>query len=142
MDSYDTTSTSIEVDQKQKVNQADLEKEYNQMEPLAKQPTLPGGAMIEIPEHLGTSDTIAKRFKSVGSVALSHNIIEGYLMKYSPSFLKGWQKRYVILKDKRLYYKKTKEQPYPNGVVNFDHFQCFLLTNSKDPLQFQIKVEG
>ena len=63
-------------------------------------------------------------------------------MKYSPSMLKGWQKRYVILKDKRLYYKKTKEQPYPNGVVNFDHFQCFILSNVKDPLQFQIKIEG
>ena len=80
------------------------------MQTLEKQPTVPEGVHIFIPEHLGTSDTIAKRMKNnVGTVGQNQNIMEGYLQKYSPSILKGWQKRYVILKDKRLYYKKTKE---------------------------------
>mgnify|MGYP001458182596 CR=1 FL=1 len=37
------------------------------------------------------------------------NDFEGYLYKYSPSIFKGWQKRYIILKDKKLMYKKTME---------------------------------
>ena len=39
-------------------------------------------------------------------------------------------------------YKKTQQQPYPNGVINFDHFRVHLFANSKDPLQFQVKIEG
>ena len=57
------------------------------------------------------------------------NDMEGYLHKYSPSLFKGWQKRYVVLKDRKLIYKKTKEQQYANGVLNFDNFQVNLFAN-------------
>jgi len=54
----------------------------------------------------------------------------GYLEKYSPSLFAGWQRRYIILKDRKLkYYEsdKPKDLEVPLGVVNFDHFKCYCL---------------
>lgn len=84
---------------------------------------VPSHADFIIPEGLGSSSSIAlKKGKTNVGNKLNQNDIEGYLSKYSPSMLKGWQKRYVILRDRKLSYKKTHEQSYPNGVLNFDHF--------------------
>lgn len=95
---------------------------------------VPTGQPFEMPEGLGSSNSIAIRHGKSAAAKLNPNDFEGYLQKYSPSMLKGWQKRYVILKDRKLYYKKTHEQPYPNGVLNFDHFQAHLYANTKDAL--------
>jgi hypothetical protein len=89
---------------------------------------------FDIPRGLGSTGSIALRTGKPISVKLNANDIEGYLYKYSPSMLKGWQKRYVILKNRKLHYQKTEDQKYPNGVLNFDHFQVHLFANTKDPL--------
>ena len=64
---------------------------------------------FDIPAGLGSSGSIAIKHGKAKGVKLNPNDIEGYLYKYSPSMLKGWQKRYVILKDRKLSYKKTAE---------------------------------
>ena len=46
---------------------------------------------------------------------------EGYLEKYSPAFLVGWQRRFFVLKDGKLkYYKDKSDLSVPQGVINFD----------------------
>ena len=48
---------------------------------------------------------------------------EGILEKQSPSFHKRWQKRYFVLKNRHLFYYKTKadydKQLTCRGVLNF-----------------------
>ena len=130
MDSLDNTkSNSTSSDSKKDQLQRNLEEEYSNLHPLQKQPTMQQGIIMDMPLNLGTTETIAKKQLETGidkegtlaDLQLNESM-EGYLQKYSPSMLKGWQKRYVILKDRRLYYKKKQQQPYPNGVVNFDRF--------------------
>lgn len=51
----------------------------------------------------------------------------GYFMKYSPSIWAGWQKRYFVLKDRKIKYFKSdskEDMKVPLGVINFDHFRC------------------
>lgn len=64
---------------------------------------------VDIPSGLGSSTSIAFKRGMTVDPRKNPNDIEGYLSKYSPHLLKGWQKRYVILKDKKLSYKKNKE---------------------------------
>lgn len=71
---------------------------------------VPVNQNFERPDGLSNSKSI--RFKNVGDSLdprKNPNDFEGYLYKYSPSIFKGWQKRYIILKDKKLMYKKTME---------------------------------
>ena len=51
----------------------------------------------------------------------------GYLEKYSPSLFAGWQRRFVVIKDRKLkYYASDKEKDLKNplGILNFDHLNC------------------
>ena len=51
----------------------------------------------------------------------------GYLEKYSPSIFAGWQRRDVIVKDRKLKYytsDKDKDLKAPLGILNFDHLNC------------------
>ena len=53
--------------------------------------------------------------------------IRGYIEKYSPSIFAGWQRRYVIVKDRKLKYytsDKDKDLKAPLGILNFDHLNC------------------
>lgn len=72
--------------------------------------------------------------------------MKGFLFKYSPSMWAGWQKRYIVLKDRKLkYYKSDSPQhmEVPLGVINFDHFRCFCQTKSDDKdLVFEIEIDG
>ena len=45
---------------------------------------------------------------------------EGWLKKKSPSLVKGWQKRYFVLSDKKLFYYKNEKRNKLLGVINFD----------------------
>ena len=67
-------------------------------------------------------------------------------MKYSPSMWAGWQKRYVVLKERKLkYFKSNSKQDLavPLGVINFDHFRCWCepMEEAKKT-QFQIEIVG
>lgn len=51
----------------------------------------------------------------------------GYLEKYSPSLFAGWQRRFLVIKDRKLkYYASDKEKDLKNplGILNFDHLNC------------------
>ena len=51
--------------------------------------------------------------------------IRGWLEKKSASMFKGWQPRYVILKDRKMkYYKSDNEHDLaiPQGVINMEQF--------------------
>ena len=51
---------------------------------------------------------ISASFK-MSTVRLPHDRC-GYLMKQSPAWLKSWQSRYVILKDRKLKYFKSNQE--------------------------------
>jgi hypothetical protein len=53
----------------------------------------------------------------------------GVLYKKSPKFLVGWQKRYFVLSDKKLYYYANEEAKHPQGTINFDLVTVLLLTD-------------
>lgn len=78
--------------------------------------------------------------KDIKSNILTHETIKGNLFKKSPSIFQGWQKRYVILKDKKLKYFLEEGAKYPQGVINFDLFMCEL--KSGEPNEFSIKFTG
>lgn len=48
--------------------------------------------------------------------------IKGYLMKQSPHLLQGWQKRYVIVQDRKMSYYKDREEGGRQlmGYLDFD----------------------
>ena len=93
--------------------------------------------------------TPKKRLTHINEIPESSSLVtgmkemRGYLEKFSPALLKGWQRRYVILKDHKLkYYLDFEEQHLqaPQGVINFDNFQC-----SVEPVNqkcFNLKMEG
>lgn len=67
-------------------------------------------------------------------------------MKYSPSIWAGWQKRYFVLKDRKLKYFKSNDPDHmkvPLGVINFDHFRCWCEPLEEDQkFKFKIEMEG
>ena len=64
---------------------------------------------VDIPTGLGSSAMISIKKGIRAALDKASNDIEGPLQKYSPHLLKGWQKRYVILKGGKLSYKKNKD---------------------------------
>eukprot|EP00347_Sterkiella_histriomuscorum_P006332 403353158 len=55
---------------------------------------------------------------------------EGYLEKQSPKLLVGWQNRYFMLKNRKLYYYKSKTKTdQVKGVINFDQVECQIKHN-------------
>lgn len=73
---------------------------------------VPSDQTFAMPQGIGSMDQIKSRLsqavqqKMAEDDPAAHNI-EGYIMKYSPALLKGWQKRWVTVKNKKLTYRKT-----------------------------------
>ena len=71
---------------------------------------------------------------------------EGFLYKKSPSLFVGWQERYAILKERKLKYFKSnsaEDLAVPQGVLNFDHFNCTVeKCDDKDGILFNIHIMG
>ena len=59
----------------------------------------------------------------MSDVLTKDDVNEGVLEKQSPSFHKMWQKRYFVLKDRMLFYYKTKQEYEQDktckGIINF-----------------------
>ena len=91
---------------------------------------MPSSQQMDKPSRISHNNSMIIRQTNIMFINKKSNNIEGILHKYSPSMFKGWQKRYVILKDRKLIYKKNKDQVFPNGVLNFDHFQVNVFTNN------------
>mmetsp|Transcript_17538 Transcript_17538/g.29584 ORF Transcript_17538/g.29584 Transcript_17538/m.29584 type:complete len:240 (+) Transcript_17538:294-1013(+) len=68
--------------------------------------------------------------------------MRGLLMKSSPSIFKGWQQRWVELKDRKLSYFKDQKAKFPSGVLNFEHFMCSVSTSKKDSCCFSLRLAG
>lgn len=56
--------------------------------------------------------------------------------------LKGWQQRYVTLKDKKLRYFKTDKAKFASGCINFEFYEVQIERSEKEPCIFTISVEG
>ncbi|CDW89888.1 ph domain containing protein [Stylonychia lemnae] len=66
--------------------------------------------------------------------------LKGYLQKKSPSFFRGWQDRYVTLKDHKMCYFEKEGDVDPKGVINFDLAKADV--KFIDKKTFQIIIEG
>jgi len=62
--------------------------------------------------------------------------MEGYMKKKSTNMLQIWQKRYFVLKNKKLYYYKTEEKDLMAGCVDFD-LVTVKLEEGKDKRHFK-----
>mmetsp|Transcript_33274 Transcript_33274/g.58381 ORF Transcript_33274/g.58381 Transcript_33274/m.58381 type:complete len:331 (-) Transcript_33274:310-1302(-) len=56
----------------------------------------------------------------------------GILFKKSPKILVGWQRRFFVLKDKKLYYYAHDQAQKPKGIINFDLVTVNLVTEETD----------
>jgi hypothetical protein len=80
--------------------------------------------------RLTTLKKIKEQLKSISSDLQKESDLKvGFLQKKSPSFFKGWQQRFFILKDRKLKYYNAKvpvnsTKAIPKGVINFDYFTC------------------
>lgn len=67
-------------------------------------------------------------------------------MKMSPAALKGWQKRYFVLKDNKLKYWKSKDDcqngKNAQGILLFDFVNAVFERNDKIDLGFDLKLNG
>ena len=64
------------------------------------------------------------------------------MKKKSPSKLKGYQERYVIVDNNKLKYYKTDKSTIPKGVINFDNFNTSIQKCNKDSTKFRINISG
>lgn len=67
----------------------------------------------------------------------------GFLLKKSPSLFGQWQKRFFMLKDRRLKWylaKKNRSSMVQRGVINFDEFTCRVQMKSGSCIS--ISIEG
>ena len=58
--------------------------------------------------------------------------MKGILYKQSPNFFTGFQKRFVILADKKLSYYAAEGEP-AKGAINFDDYLCYVSIDTKMP---------
>ena len=69
----------------------------------------------------------------------------GFLEKYSPSMFAGWQRRYVIIKNRKLKYytsDKEKDLKIPLGILNFDHLNCKVSKIDQNSNCFNVQIIG
>ena len=64
------------------------------------------------------------------------------LSKKSPSMLKGWQSRFVLLKDKKLRYYKKEGAKFAKGCINFEFYEVSIKRNEKDLCCFNLQIVG
>ena len=86
---------------------------------------------IDTKSNLSANSLTYKRQVSVSRTSVKNtfdkltnmDFCQGVLEKQSPSFHKFWQKRYFVLKNRMLFYYKTKadfeENKTSKGVLNF-----------------------
>lgn len=94
-------------------------------------PNLEGGLQKHGENGKKEDDEDETKLKDLGEV----------MQKYSPSFWHGWQERYVELKNKKLKYFKSKDSKLPQGVLNFDHFECKVMSD-KELDCFKLTIVG
>ena len=111
--------------------------------------------------HGGKEDLLVPRSMSGNVAHLLHNKkedsknetteLKSKLLKYSPNLFKGWQERIFLLKNRKIqWFKNDTKNPstylqpgsVPQGVLNFDHFECKVEAHDKDPLCFNLSVTG
>ena len=67
-------------------------------------------------------------------------------MKMSPATLKGWQKRFFVLKDNKLKYWKSKDDcktgKNAQGIILFDFVNAIIEKNEKLEFGFDLKLNG
>jgi hypothetical protein len=68
--------------------------------------------------------------------------LSGYLHKWSPALFSGWQERYFKLENKKIKWFKNDFVKIPQGVLNFDHFECTLEEVAKDQCCFNLLLTG
>ena len=68
--------------------------------------------------------------------------MKGYLSKKSPSMLKGWQNRFILLKDKKLRYYKKEGAKFAKGCINFEFYEVNIQISEKDPKIFSLQIVG
>jgi hypothetical protein len=68
--------------------------------------------------------------------------MKGTLSKKSPSMLKGWQQRFVVLKDKKLRYYKNENSKFAKGCINFEFYEVTIKRSQKDPLCIKLFITG
>ncbi len=121
--------------------QEDFDAKYDELhegKPVMPPPSKvsgPGAAMAEIPFSRLQAGPKTNH-ESDASVK------SGHLLKSSPSFFKGWQDRFLVVRDRKLKYFKNEQSLVPSGVINFDLFKCFVQENEKDPCVFRVGIEG
>lgn len=69
---------------------------------------------------------------------------EGFLDKWSPSFFKGWQKRYIVLHEGTLKYFKEESngEQVCCGTLNFELYMCLVTQNPSKKNQFMLTFNG
>lgn len=62
---------------------------------------------------------------------------KGYVEKRSPSFFKGWQRRYLELVGQTLSYFKNTQEDVPRGSLCFDKCEAEVVKSGKDNRIFE-----
>ena len=70
------------------------------------------------------------------------NELQGIMWKWSPSLFAGWQERFFTLKNKKLRWFKNNTSKVPQGVMNFDFFECKCVMAEGEKKEFNIHMEG
>jgi hypothetical protein len=74
--------------------------------------------------EIGTRETVLVEIKDDKPMEM-----RGTLHKKSPSMLKGWQARFVLLKDKKLRYYKKEGAKFAKGCINFEFYEVIVEKN-------------
>lgn len=64
------------------------------------------------------------------------------LEKESGSLFGGWNERFLHLKDGKLRYFKEANSQFPQGVFNFDQFNCFVREVEDETECFIVQMDG
>ena len=107
---------------------------------------------VNLSQLLATASTVAGQTRRVTSVRLLSATKDlsskppkkvGYLHKYSPALLAGWQQRWVEINDGIFkYFKEVKGQKQNQGTLNFDLYRCNIILDPKKLSQFKITFNG
>lgn len=68
--------------------------------------------------------TPAATFVRVGHATAALTEKRGWVEKASPSWFAGWQRRWLVLKDKTLKWYKTADEEAAQGTIDFDLVEC------------------
>ena len=98
--------------------------------------------------HQGNSKVVPDKVRNGLSLYRKQNDdtelheLNDLLEKQSGSLFGGWNERYLHLKDGKLRYYKESDSRFPQGVFNFDQFNCFVREVEDEPESFTVQMEG